>query len=611
MTRPRINKKIITVVIALIVIFYITQLAAAYQNARQMQAAAPKLMAGLYTYDWPKANFWLSDITANISQLDNNLARLWPFNALPVVKDEYQAAKNMFAAAEAAVASGKKLLALLNPEDIKKKGFLTVLAESEPLWQELQDATSRALPLLSDAKAKTRIDKLRTQIEFLTDKLAKAQALIAEIKPWPSVLPSLFGQPDEKTYLLLLQNNNELRPTGGFIGTIGILSLKDGKIAQFSTDNVYNLDEPAKKYIKKMPPAPITRFLKQRQWFLRDVNWDPDFPTTAQRAIQFYKDEGGPIKTFGGVIAFTPRLIQDLLAVTGPITVDSHTFTAENLVDLLQYEVGVGFKERGITVYNRKKIIDEAAKKLKERIINFSLGDWQDFLPLVLQDLDEKQMMFYFNDERAQKLVQAVNWDNSVRQADGDYFYVVDANLGSLKSDPNVDRTISYQLISPPLQGGVGVVPGVGEATLSITYANRGRFDWKTTRYRTYTRVYVPLGSTLIKASGNERAVDRTQEHGKTVFGAFISIEPSESETLSFTYRLPPALADKIMQDKKYALFIQKQAGAEGHNLALDITVPFNLNKITPNGILRKIKNNQAKGNWDLSIDRELTISQN
>ena len=220
-------------------------------------------------------------------------------------------------------------------------------------------------------------------------------------------------------------------------------------------------------------------------------------------------------------------------------------------------------------------------------------------LPLITQAFDEKQAMIYFTDPNLQKSAANFNWDNRIKETAGDYFYVVDANLGSLKTDPAISRTISYSL--RPEAKDRSLI-----ATVKITYTNQGKFDWKTTRYRTYTRLYVPLGSTLITAEGNEEPLAITDSHGKTVFGTFISIEPEDSETLTFNYKLPAGLVNKISQGD-YSLLVQKQAGTEAHGLELDIALPFAVESVNPS-VLKKADKNQVISRTNLQEDRSFTV---
>ncbi|OJI06466.1 hypothetical protein BK004_03275 [bacterium CG10_46_32] len=588
----------------------------AYRNARQIASLVEPLKQSASNRDWDSVREILSSINANTSELESAIDHLYPFTELPIISREVYAARSLIAAAKVSVSSAESVVLwlqdvpLLSKTDFNsfselsekdKSEFLESLADSAGLWGTVASQMSLSLKFLEDARSATRFGFINFQINSVTKKLVAGQTIFSELAPWIGVAPRIVGYPGEKTYLLLLQNNTELRPTGGFIGTYGILKVRNASVTSFMTDNVYNLDEPAKAYNQKVPPAPLQRYIKQSQWFFRDSNWDPDFSTSAQQAIQFYKDERGPVQNFDGVIALTPTFVQNLMAVLGPVTVDGKEFTTDNLIETLAYHVELGFKEEGITIYNRKQIIDDVAQQLKEKLFNLSVAQMQNLAPIAFGAFSQKQLMVYFADPAAQALAEQSHWANRIISTSEDYFYVVDSNLGSLKSDPAIHRSISYSL-TPSSDGKMN-------ATVAITYKHIGGFDWKTTRYRTYTRVYVPRGSSLITAKGNEEPVAITDEHNKTVFGTFISIEPGTTETLTFTYALPKDLASRIAGGH-YSLYIQKQGGTVPHDLMFDITVPFKINGITPNSVLRKESANRAQGAWSLAEDRIITLTK-
>src|SRR5690606_17160462 len=138
---------------------------------------------------------------------------------------------------------------------------------------------------------------------------------------------------------------------------------------------------------------------------------------------------------------------------------------------------------------------------------------------------------------------------------------VVDANIGALKTDRLVDRSRTYQVRERQ--------DGQYEATLRLTYKNNGFFDYRTTRYRTYVRVYVPIGSELIQSTG---FVDQDKsfsyvapqvyaEFDKTVFAGFVSVEPGQERYAELTYLLPPWLQDRIKTEHRYTLTVKKQPG--------------------------------------------------
>src|SRR3989344_28805 len=95
--------------------------------------------------------------------------------------------------------------------------------------------------------------------------------------------------PKIKKYLILFQNPSELRPTGGFPGTYGVVTFKDGKLQDLKVDDVYNLDGQLQELI--VPPIQLQHITPN--WGMRDANWFIDFPTSARKITAFYKKESG------------------------------------------------------------------------------------------------------------------------------------------------------------------------------------------------------------------------------------------------------------------------------------------------------------------------------
>jgi len=377
------------------------------------------------------------------------------------------------------------------------------------------------------------------------------------------VFYNLLTEEKERTYLLLLQNNTELRPTGGFIGNYGILKIKQGKIQDFYIKDIYSLDQPAEQRLEIIPPEPLQKYFNRQKWWLRDINWSPDFPTTAHRAWAMYLIEGGQ-ERIDGVVAINPEFIHDLLDLIGGLEIDGVKYTRDNFVDALEYEVEVGYIEDGKSKEERKVIIDKLGQRLKAELWPKIILNPLTFLDIIKQNIKEKNILAFSTYELLQNTLSQNNAAGELRASDSDYLMVVDANLGSLKTDPAVERLINYQVKESDEQLAV---------ELNIDYNHRGGKDWKTSHYRTYTRIYVPLGAELISASG--AMSDDTQmvgnfdiysENNKTVFGAFVSINPEEQRSLSLKYILP-----KNISRQDYSLLLQKQPGNDYTNYDLDI----------------------------------------
>ncbi|MDP2683860.1 MAG: DUF4012 domain-containing protein [bacterium] len=485
--------------------------------------------------------------------------------------------------------------------------LLKNIVESKPSLEEAKIQIDEAVDYVESINSRGLIGKLKEVISPLQEKIPQLQHGIDVAISASQILPWIGGHPDTNTYLFLLENNSEIRPTGGFIGTYGILKVKNGDIQSFTTDNTYNLDEPAKDWVFEDPPWPLTRYNAVHNWYFRDSNWSPDYPTAAQKAEYFYDLERGPEKNINGVIAVTPTFIQSLLNLTGPITVSGLEFDSDNLVDTLQYQVDRGFLSQGLDESERKEIIGVLSKEILDRVLELPRSKWPDLWKIFNKDIEEKQILIYSKDESIQNFIEKENWGGKIYNPIGDYLAIIDANLASLKTDPYVKRTINYSIN----RDGNNFI-----ANLEIKYNNTAKITWKTTRYRTYTRVYVPKGSNLLTSTGamvdckinEEGDISKEEELEKSVFGAFICVEPGEEKTIVFKYILPATLNDEF-DNLKYQLMIQKQAGASNHELNLNINLHKNPNNMEINSIVDNDVKSDILINSILSEDQLITVN--
>ncbi len=383
-------------------------------------------------------------------------------------------------------------------------------------------------------------------------------------------IATLVGAYDPTTVLLLFLNNTELRPGGGFLGTYGLATIHRGELVDFRTDDVYNLDRLVEGSQRVVPPAPFRRHGIVSWWYLRDANWSPDFAASSRSVLDLYRREGGvgnPVL----VVGFTPTLASELLRIVGPIEVDGMRFDAENVADELEYQVEVGYHEQGIPRPQRKAIIAPLSRIAIDRLLSRPIREWGPVVDALRTAARERQLLAYSRDGALQEFAERLDIAGRVRPiASGDdAIMVVDANLGALKTDPVVERSIRYAII-PDGDGQRG--------TIRLRYRNTGTFTWKTTRYRTYTRVYLPEGTELIRVHGameRDRSdapgpVDTGTELGRAVIGAFVSIEPGEERSLVLEIRLAPAVAQRI-RSGSYALHVQKQLGSLATPLTVDL----------------------------------------
>ncbi len=490
----------------------------------------------------------------------------------------------------------------------KKRQILSTIYNAEPALGDVQDSLDESLSELNAITSLGWLGPLSVRIEELKEAIAKGTHTLDEASPLTRLLPPMLGYPETARYLLVLQNSDELRPTGGFIGTYGIIQTKDGDFERFETHDIYHIDIPVQDKVNVTPPDPLKKYLIPK-WYMRDSNWSPDWPTSAENILRFYKLENAaaakpdPITDFNGVIGITPDLIIDLMKLTGPVTIDNVTYTPENFVDLLQYQVETNYVKLGVSMWQRKEVIGDIAKAIKQRLLDLPLGRWQELINVVSDNIARKNLLLYSRDPSLDRLIREQGWSGEVRHTWGDFVMVVDANLAALKTDAVMTRQINYKLTQKP--------DGRLTSILTVNYFHNGSFDWKTSHYRTYTRVYVPSGSTLIKASGfTEGPVAVGQELDKTYFGGFLKIAPKQMAQLVFEYDLPERMSKNMEQYKNYSLIVQRQPGSQVSKVTVDATFKNAIQSYSPATLYSQAKEpNRFAADGDLRTDRSFLIN--
>jgi Protein of unknown function (DUF4012) len=384
---------------------------------------------------------------------------------------------------------------------------------------------------------------------------------------------------EEKVFLVLFQNNMELRTGGGFIGSFGIIKTKNKKIVDFSIHDTANFDGRIPSTVKT--PYPMGEMLHIDSWKLRDSNYSPNFLTNAKKAEDFYNLGGGE-EGFDGIIAVNASVLESILGVLGPITIEGiGEFNEQDALISLEKQVEIDYKEQGIEKGDRKKIMNDFLRVVIKEMEKLSLAKKLQLVKVFIKELDEKSIQLYFDNKKLQESVENVGWAGEVNQLwRNDYLMVVDANLGAYKSDYYMEREIEYFI---DLSQEKPVVK------LKITHNHTAeKKDWMTNDYQGYMKVYVPENAWL--SEGEElKDVQFGKEFGKKYFGKKIFIPVGSSDSIEFEYYL-----SREGEIDKYDFLFQKQSGVK--NLLLNITVKY------PDGTEKKVEE---------TITKDFVLSEN
>lgn len=414
---------------------------------------------------------------------------------------------------------------------------------------------------------------LRSQIEKAKEAVGQASRLVTQGRPLLEKAPEILGLNGKKTYLVLFQNDKELRPTGGFMTAYSIMDVENATFNPVSSDDIYNLDA---RYTPAIPaPDPLVKYIKgpyilNKNMRFRDMNWSADFSEAMELIIGEGDKLGIGEDDIDGIISVDTQVLVNLLEVLGTIGVPGYgNYSTEIIPECncpqVIYELESFADNEGPVIWdpltgeiiqappnidNRKKIIGPLMNSIMSNALGQPKEKVGELVEAGYKSVMEKHVLFYLSDDEEQAAVEQFGIGGTIKEFDGDYLHVNDANLGGRKSNLYVTHEV-VQDVEISRDGSV-------TKTVTLTYKNPEKHDgWLNSVLPNYVRVYVPEGSELIDSSGFEESEETYDELGKTIFAGFFELRPQGVSKVTLTYKLP------FKVTKEYNLLVQKQPGKD------------------------------------------------
>lgn len=407
--------------------------------------------------------------------------------------------------------------------------------------------------------------------------------------------PALTGFPfGSRSYIVLFQNNYELRPTGGFISTYGVLRFNHGVYGGIEFRDVYgDIDEH--DYVQ--PPLVLSTLLEGEGYeghTFRDANYNPDFSVAKNDIIEFY-NLVYPDERIDGVIAADFQFLEGFVGLYEPLTVEGYELTQGNLFETLSSVVSDIDRHDEEALANRKNITSPLVKQL----IAKSLLPWRipRVINLVETAFNEKHLLASFTRNRMEKAFAKRGWNGALPESSsGDYLAVNDANYGGMKSNRYITRDVKYELDVSEATDVLG--NPVVNATVTVTLSHEGIWNIPLSGlYTGYLRTLVPLGADVLVGSD---IIEETEN--ALVIGELVSLEPGQSVTYIYNYELP----EYVWQDGEYLLHLHKQPGTDADHYKVVVRVPQGMS-LTSSGL--EVHENVAFYSGHLSEDHNLSFA--
>ncbi len=475
----------------------------------------------------------------------------------------------------------------------KLSALAVLLVDAQPHLS----AASAALDAAMSARARLDVEQLSPKVRSLvTEKVDPYLPLLQDGLNLAMALPKLIGASASgpQTYLILFQNEDELRATGGFLTSVGTIVVKDGEVLSSNFEDSYALDDLTKPY----PPAPwqLERYMDAYRWLLRDSNWSPDFPTSAALAEYFYAYTR--FNSADGVIAVDQHAVQMLLTVLGPINLEgvSYPITSENVIDYIRAAKLVSGGQ-AFDPSQRKDFIGELGNVILAKISTDQDIPMESLIRVLIQALDEKHILVQLDEPSAASILAERGWDGAVRLTAGDFLMVVDSNIGFTKSNAVMQSEIIYDMdlsnLTFPVSylkiiqtnSATGNFPCVPMGVLTRSYQ-----DGINLCYWDYQRVYGPSGMQLLDANPHAVPGDEMQD-GESVparvdaldeniagvdgYGTLFVVPVGVTLETDFQFMLPSSILQTISpQTYLYELRVQKQPGTLANPIHICIHLP-------------------------------------
>jgi len=584
--RPSAFGVIFGAIVALFFIGFIFLLTIAY-DVWALKRDAREALSSVQAFQFKKAAENIHEIRIGILSYEWWLTRACPFESCAELGKLANAAASLAGSAEDLmyVADSSVPDRLKTPKifadwamvpSSDRRLILVGLKNSDSgLHRSARLATSARLTL-DEVDLKSISPLVRNQASEIHKQLKMAAEADEMLSAVAELLPTLLGVPESTSMILVLQNSDELRPTGGFIGTYATIQSRDGLAELSDVRDVYRLDDPSIPYHRVKPPEPFQKYLGQTSWFFRDANWWPDFQKSGANLLEMYRRErGANANEMKGVVAINPEVVEKMVAMVGCLTVEGVEFCPENFIEKLQYEVEKGFEKRGVAYADRKSIVAPLVRAFMPRFIEVARKRTSDLVSIALDGVRRKDIQIYMTEPTLEGALDRARLSGATTYETADGIMVVDTNLGGLKTDPYVKRDYTYTIKS---EGDKMI------GTLKIHYFNTAIYKtWKTAMYRTYARVFLPSGTKWLSTSGSllndpgknpdlkPGRTDVSFEDGRVVLGAFTAVDLWKTQDLIFRFELAPEVV-KAINDKKYSLTILRQSGSLDPNFTLQLT---------------------------------------
>lgn len=405
----------------------------------------------------------------------------------------------------------------------------------------------------------------KTQLQDLQQSL---NSLITYLE----VVADLLGSKVPHTYLILIQNNYESRPAGGFLGSMVYAEVNAGILTSFDFKDVYDFDGILTDNPPELPPE--YQGFNQKLW-IRDANFTPDFAISAARVEKLLQRAKAP--SVDTVLSIDQTFIEDLLQLTGPILLPEYNaqITAKNYFTVLTYLVEANKEANS----NDKQILGTFLTEFEKQV--FQLTNFQALFQVFSNNISQKHIQIFSKKEFIQDQIELFNVGNtfSINKPNQDLLLITNTSIGGNKTD----RYLKQRFIHNTSVSQNGQIQNTLTIRKFHAFTNSEEFTWQAQLARfgvtelvdyaryilgrgdnvSMVKVYIPDKSKIIAISGHDPSFKPKMHFDTDLSQNYLllktSLKPGKTNEVTITYQPPIKL--KFNPVSEYSLKLIKQAG--------------------------------------------------
>lgn len=573
-SRLRRFAPVVAVVLALVLVYGAFQAATAARAAQRGRAALTSAESNLDRRQFDKASADLTRAVESFRAMRGNLDALGPLlpvaRSIPFVRIQVKGVESFARVGELLGVGGLDVItatrAVSEPEDRDRRAGQVLGA-----LREVHRAVAKGVATLDTAVAE--VDELRgyrligpldTVRDQLVDELPRTRGRAVSAEEGLSAILAVAGDAGPRRYLVFSQNPDEIRPTGGFIGSYGVLATSESGIEMERFASIESWYRGKREAVVPEAEAATVFRLADAPQSIANVGATPDWPAAAQLATELWQRGGeAPVD---GVISITPDFLAKLLRVLGPVTLPSYEekVTARNLVKLSDFYT----HEEELLGVDRpredKQFVVELAEVVVRRLLEAPASSWEQLGHAMYLGFEAREALAWTTDTSVNEELADRRWDGVLPDTAGDFHYQSEFAFES-KNSRGIRRAFTREVEIR--------ADGSGLVTTTVDMANTDPPSPYNKNSLSYIVVYGPTGAELVTPSDPDAGMEDTLR-GHPAAAWVRSAEPLGSTDLTVAWEVPGLLRQLDGETWAYSLYFMGAPGHTGDTLDLQVALP-------------------------------------